>query len=78
MPSLLIRDIPAEMKRSLAMRAAEHERSQQAEVLAILRDTLGEQQQSWVQMLRKGAEEVGGIQLPEAQRHTPRLTGVRL
>ena len=77
MPSLLIRDIPAEVKRSLAMRAAEHERSQKAEVLAILRDTLGEQQ-SWVQMLREGAEEVGGIQLPEAQRHTPRITGVRL
>ena len=40
MPALLVRDLSEEGKRALAIRAAEHGRSQQAEAKAILEETL--------------------------------------
>lgn len=73
MTDLLVRDIPDELKRKLAVRAAENGRSQSAEVLAILQAELQPQQQkSWVEMLREAAEEVGGFELELPERHPAR------
>ncbi|WP_432762722.1 FitA-like ribbon-helix-helix domain-containing protein [Adlercreutzia murintestinalis] len=78
MPSLLIRDIDEATKRSLAVRAAQNGRSQQAEARAIIETALDNQPKSWVQLLREKSIPVGGIDLPEPQRHVPRLTGIQL
>ncbi len=78
MSSLLIRDIDEETKRSLAIRAAENGRSQQAEALSILESALGGQQDSWFSLLHQGAQSVGGIELPQIERHQPRITGVQI
>lgn len=78
MPSLLIRDVSEQTKRALAIRAAEHGRSQQAEARHIIEDTLTPKPQSWVSLFREGAQSVGGIEIPEPQRHIPRLTGIEL
>ena len=78
MPSLLIRDIDEETKRSLAVRAAQNSRSQQAEARAILEAALNDQHISWIQLVREKAIDAGGIDLPESERHVPRITGVQL
>lgn len=78
MASLLIRDMQEETKRALAVQAARHGRSQQAEALAILESALAPQRPSLVDFLRQGAREVGGIEAPVAERHAPRITGVAL
>lgn len=78
MASLLIRDIPETTKKNLAVRAAQHGRSQQSEALCILREAIDGNSESWVDVLRRAAEDVGGIELPEPVRHAPRLTGVQL
>lgn len=75
MPALLVRDLDESTKRALAISAAKHGRSQQAEAKAILEDALAPRDESWVQMLRAGAEEVGGIDVPLEHRHIPRVTG---
>lgn len=76
MPALLVRDIEESTKRALAIRAAEHGRSQQAEARAILEEALAPREKSWIEMLRAGAAEVGGIDIPAPSRHVPRVTGV--
>lgn len=64
MTDLLVRDIPDDLKRLLAVRAAENGRSQSAEAVAILQGTLQPQQRkSWVEILREAAEEAGGFEL---------------
>lgn len=78
MSSLLIRDIDDTIKRQLAVQAAQNGRSQQAEALAILESALAPKRESWFDSLRKAAEEVGGIDLPVVERHTPRITGIML
>ncbi len=78
MPNLLIRDLSEATKRQLAIRAAEHERSQQAEALAILEEALEPKRASWFDALRETANNVGGIELPTQKRHSPRLTGILL
>ncbi len=78
MPSLLIRDIDATTKKRLAVRAAENGRSQQAEALAILENSLGVKSSSWFDALREASNVVGGIDLPSANRHHPRITGTLL
>lgn len=76
MPSLLIRDVSEQTKRALAIWAAKHGRSQQAEARYIIEDTLAPKPQSWVSLFREGAQSVGGMEIPEPQRHIPRLTGI--
>lgn len=76
MPSLLVRDLDTETKHALAVRAAQNGRSQQAEVCAILKSELTEHPVNWADMIRAMASEVGGIDLPQPQRHAPRLTGI--
>ncbi len=78
MPNLLIRDLSEVTKRQLAIRAAEHERSQQAEALAILEEALEPKSASWFDALRETANNVGGIELPTQKRHSPRITGILL
>ena len=53
MPALLVRDLSEEGKRALAIRAAEHGRSQQAEAKAILEETLLPASDNFITMMRK-------------------------
>lgn len=79
MPSLLIRDIKEDTKRSLAIQAAKNGRSQQAEANAILEEhLLSKEKPGLLELIRKHAEKVGGIDIPLPERHKPRLTGVIL
>ena len=78
MANLLIRNCDEETKRALAVRAAQHGRSQQAEALAILRSTLLEEPKSWVTLIRKNAAEVDGMEFELPKRHAPRFTAVEL
>lgn len=78
MPALLVRELSEESKRQLAIQAAQHGRSQQAEAKAILEAALCDDKPSWVQMVQQKAHEVGGFDIPLPQRHAPRITGVAL
>lgn len=78
MPALLVRDLSEEGKRALAIRAAENGRSQQAEAKAILEETLLPASDNFITMIRKNAQEVGGINLELPTRHAPRTTGTLL
>lgn len=78
MSNLLVRDVDEDTKRALAVRAAEHGRSQQAEALSILRHELNTDKANWMQMLYDAAQEVGGIDLELPQRHAPRFTGTMM
>lgn len=78
MPSLLIRNMSESTKRQLAIRAAEDGCSQQDEVLLILEEALNPKKATWLDALLEKSESVGGIEIPEAKRHAPRLTGVLL
>ena len=73
MASLLVRDIPDDLKHLLAVRAAENGRSQSAEAVAILQETLQpERKKSWFEILREAAEECGGFELELPERHPAR------
>ncbi len=76
MPSLLVRDVSEDMKHALALRAAQNDRSQQAEARAILEDALCPGAGSWVSLLREAADSAGGIDFACPQRHAPRVTGI--
>ena len=79
MPSLLIRDISEETKHALAIRAARNSRSQQAEANAILEEhLLIEEKPNLLELIRRHADKVGGIDIPMPERHKPRLTGILL
>lgn len=78
MPALLIRDVSEQTKKALAIRAAEHGCSQQTEAKRIIEEALAPKPQSWVSLIREGAESVGGIDIPIPQRHIPRVTGIEL
>lgn len=78
MSSLLIRNLNESTKRQLAIRAAENGRSQQAEALSILEESLEPKTSSWFDTLHEMSSKVGGIELPTTGRHSPRLTGVLL
>lgn len=73
MADLLIRDISPSTKRLLKERAARHGTSQQREARAILEASLNEEPLSWVSRLRSAAQAVGGIDLPEPERHPARV-----
>ncbi len=76
MPSLLIRDVPDDVKRALVLRAAENGRSQQAEARAVLEEALCPRAGSWVSLLRDVADSADGIDLACPRRHAPRITGI--
>ncbi len=78
MPSLLVRDISDEAKRALAIRAAEHGRSQVAEARSILEEVLLPHQQNWLLGIYQEAQSVGGMDIPLSERHSPRVTGIEL
>lgn len=63
MADLLVRNIPDDVKRRLAVRAAENGRSQSAEALAILEESLKPATKTWFEMLYETAQEVGGFEL---------------
>ena len=73
MADLLVRDIPDDLKQKLAIRAAENGRSQSAEMVAILQDSLQpKQERGLFERLRELSEYGGfeGLELPE--RHPAR------
>ena len=72
MADLLVRGIPEETKKLLAVRAAENGRSQSAEVVAMLEKELRSSKKSWVTMLYDVAQEVNGVELELPARHPAR------
>ena len=72
MADLLVRDIPDDVKQRLAVRAAENRRSQSAEALAILEESLKPATKTWFEMLYETAQEVGGFELEPLERHPAR------
>ena len=72
MADLLVRNIPEETKKRLAVRAAENGRSQSAEVVAMLNKELQLQGKSWVIQLYEAFQEVGGVELELPERHQAR------
>lgn len=72
MANLLIRNIPEETKRQLALRAAENGRSQSAEVVAILETSLQPEQKSWIRRLYEASQEIGGVELELPKRQPAR------
>ena len=78
MPALLVRDMSDAAKRALAIRAAEHGRSQVAEARAILEEALLPAQRNWLADVYKEAQSVGGMDIPVSERHVPRITGIAL
>ena len=75
MPALLVRDISEEMKRALAIRAAQNGRSQVAEARAILEEVLFPSRQDWLQEIYEDAQ---SMNIPLSERHEPRITGIEL
>ena len=79
MASLTIRNLPEETHRALRVRAARHGRSTEAEVRAILEDTVRP-----AQRLKMGTElhrigqEVGGMDDLEIRRDRSEITGANL
>lgn len=72
MTNLLVRDIPDDLKRTLAIRAAENGRSQSAEALAILQDTLQPQRKRSMLEILRDAADVGGLEFELPERHPAR------
>ena len=72
MPVLTIRNVPAETKKRLRIRAAEHDRSMEAEVRAIIDSALGkpERSENLGQAIRRHFGALGGVELelPERER----------
>lgn len=78
MSDLLIRNIPEETRAALKDRAVKNGRSQQAEALSILEESLENPSRSWITRLREAAVSVGGFDIDEPVRHAPRDLGAPL
>lgn len=78
MAELLIRNIDEHTKKALAVQAARHGVSQQAEALRIIREALEPESKTWVDLVRENAESVGGMEFEAPERHVPRLTGIEV
>ena len=73
MTDLLVRDIPDELKQKLALRATENGRSQSAEALSILQDSLQPRQERGLFERLRELSEFGGIEYLDApERHLAR------
>jgi len=79
MASLTIRNLPEETHRALRVRAARHGRSTEAEVRAILEDTVrpAERLKIGTELHRIG-QEVGGMDDLEIRRDRSEITGASL
>jgi len=79
MASLTIRNLPEETHRALRVRAARHGRSTEAEVRAILEDTVrpAERLKIGTELHRIG-QEVGGMDDLEIRRDRSEITGANL
>jgi len=67
MPTLTIRNVPVETKKRLRIRAAEHGRSMEAELRAILEETLAEPE-NMGQAIRRHFGALGGVELDLPER----------
>jgi antitoxin FitA len=73
MANLSIRNLDAQVKERLRLRAARHGRSMEAEIRAILSDTVGDPRESkglLVTLLDRFAD-IGGVELDLPERSTP-------
>lgn len=61
--NMLVRGISEETKARLEQRAKLNGRSQNAEALAILEESLKPEKRTWFDILREAAEETGGVEL---------------
>lgn len=79
MASLTVRNLPEETHRALRVRAARHGRSTEAEVRAILEDTVrpAERLKIGTELHRIG-QEVGGMDDLEIRRDRSEITGANL
>ena len=79
MASLTIRNLPEETHRALRVRAARHGRSTEAEVRAILEDTVRPAQRLKIGTeLHRIGQEVGGMDDLEIRRDRSQITGANL
>jgi plasmid stability protein len=76
MPNLTVRNLSEEVHRALRTRAARHGRSTEAEIRAILEETVRPPKRLKIgsEILRIGRE-AGGIDEPEAVRHRTEIRG---
>ena len=72
MPQLLIRDVPAQTRQALKIRAIKNGRSQNAEALEILNSALMDTREPWIDLVAKTRDEVGGVDLELPSRELPR------
>ena len=72
MPTLTIRNVPEETKKRLRIRAAEHDRSMEAELRAILDSALGkpEPPENLAEAIHRRFAKFGGVEL-ELPERTP-------
>ncbi len=74
MPALTIRNVPEETKKRLRIRAAEHGRSMEAELRAILESALGkpEPPENLGEAIHRRFAAIGGFEMPEIIREPAR------
>jgi plasmid stability protein len=76
MPSLTVRNLPEETHRALRVRAARHGRSTEAEVRAILEETVRPAERIKIGTeLHRIAQETGGMDDVEFRRRRTRISG---
>jgi antitoxin FitA len=79
MPSLAVRNLPEETHRALRVRAARHSRSTEAEVRAILEETVRPEERVKIGTeLHRIAEEIGGMDDIGIRRRRSRIRGAEL
>ncbi len=79
MASLTIRNLPEETHRALRIRAAQHRRSTEAEVRAILEETVRPAQRLKLgSEIHRIAQEVGGMDDLQITRQRSKIAGAKL
>jgi len=79
MPSLTVRNLPEETHRALRVRAAQHGRSTEAEVRAILEETVRPRERMRIGTeLQRIAQEIGGMDDVEIRRRRSKIRGADL
>ena len=74
MPTLTIRNVPEDTKKRLRIRAAEHDRSMEAEVRAIIDDALDvpATPEDLGEIIHRRFAAIGGFEMPEIVREPAR------
>lgn len=76
MPSLTVRNLPEETHRALRVRAARHGRSTEAEVRAILEETVRPAERTRIGTeLQRIAQKIGGMEEVEFRRRRSTIRG---